>query len=205
MNLKRLLCAGLVALSLGIVNVATNKPNTTVQAYSISKRYGTLRFTNKYGTMEIDNIRVFKIYDEMDIHPLQYTYFINGRYKNMGPHKRSPLSFYNRYFYEEEYYKGKYWMLNGGSDLVPSHYYDHKRELAQTKIPKHGSTEFAIATSLIPPLKMHNNELFRVSVTPYESDYVAAHQYFTTGYMHYRHFSANNDYDPNIAGSKGDY
>ena len=38
MNIKRLLCAGMVALPLGAVSVAINKPSTTVQAYSYSKK-----------------------------------------------------------------------------------------------------------------------------------------------------------------------
>lgn len=198
MNIKRLLCAGMVALSLGAVSVATNKSSTTVQAYSYSKKGGVLRFTNRYGSMQINNVRVFKIRDDDNPYPLEYSYFINGWFKNTGKHSRSPLSFYNRYFYDEEYYHGKYWLLTNPLNLVPSHFYKHMSDLGQEKIPPHASTLFAIGGSTIPPVRLHSNELFRVNLQPYYgSEYTVARQYFTTGYMPYRHFTADNKYDPN--------
>lgn len=195
-KIRKKIIAGLIALGISVSCFATVKPQEQVQAYSISKKHGALHFSNKYGTMDIYSIRVYKIHDDISEHPLQYTYFINGWFKNKETHRRSPISFYNRYFYDEEYYKGSYWTLDGGVGLFPSKFYSHLQSLAQRKIPKHAYTVFSLGASCIPPVKLHSNELFRISVTPYKSDYVAARQYFTTGYMHTVHFHGE-DSDPN--------
>lgn len=199
----RFLKALTISLALGtaatcIPQVANAVQPQQVQAYSVRKPAGELWFSNKYGSMHIHNIRVFKIYDEMDVYPTQYAYFVNGWFKNKGKRPRSPLSFYNRYFYDEEYYKGSYWVVdNNPLDLVPSNYYAHMTDLGQRKIPRHASTQFSLGATDIPPVRFHSNELFRVSLTPYKSNYVAARQYFTTGYMHYRKVDPNDPYNPN--------